>query len=249
MHTSLDTRCLIALALCTACGRIAFEPTADARDRDASDAAAPDPDLLLWFEMEASSTAEVVDSSRYANHGSCTGTECPSLVPGMRGNAFYFDGNDVVLVPTSTEHHLMTGTVAFWVRFDVVPAMAMYAQALGKPYQNGFANTWETALRDDSRVTVGGDSVVGGAFVLAPVLAGRFTHLAFTWTATQFTLYVDGAASPPISFGVAYDAQDILLGADRNNTVLASFLTGALDDVRLYRRVLDVNEIAQLATP
>ena len=90
----------------------------------------------------------------------------------------------------------------------------------------------------------------GSDDVLGPIIDSKqWTHLAGTWDGVTKSLYVDGVLRATAeSEGVAFDANDIVLGADRDAGALANPMLGALDDVRIYDRSITAEEVALLAS-
>ena len=65
---------------------------------------------------------------------------------------------------------------------------------------------------------------------------------------TTRRLYLDGVeVDSDVAVPTLYDLDPVRIGCDRDGGVLAFRFGGEIDDVRLYDRVLDQDEIAQLA--
>ena len=86
--------------------------------------------------------------------------------------------------------------------------------------------------------------------VIDPLPIGVWVHLVGTWDGEGMGLYIDGAligiAPAPL---VAFDAQPVLFGCDDDHDQAGpnGLLAGAMDDVRIYARALDAEDIAALA--
>ncbi|BDG05380.1 LamG domain-containing protein [Anaeromyxobacter oryzae] len=85
-----------------------------------------------------------------------------------------------------------------------------------------------------------------------PLAANRWAHLAASFDGERAVLYVDGAADAEATFS-AFDASQgpVLLGArpdaSGKRPRLGTFFEGRLDDVRIYRGVLEDREVQALA--
>ena len=76
---------------------------------------------------------------------------------------------------------------------------------------------------------------------------GRWTHLAGTWNDTVKRIFVDGMPVEEAGVAMDFDTRDLLIGADEDLPDLVIPFLGALDEIRIYGRELDGNEIAELA--
>ena len=84
---------------------------------------------------------------------------------------------------------------------------------------------------------------------LESVLAiGQWTHMVATWSGSELEMFIDGesiGALPSMLFEV--DEHDVYVGCDNDVPLgITHFVHGALDDVRMYSRVLDDAEIVAL---
>jgi hypothetical protein len=177
------------------------------------------------------------------------------------GNAVHFDGiDDYVEVPHSPDYLADEGTVAMWINID---AIGLEQMLFSKDHLN-FGTGGHLTLS----VQPGGDlqtrlqSTTASMYVnSAPVIAGTWIHLAFTWGPGGMAMYVDGAApitnpytgglgatsggagnSEPIAFG----ASTVVSGVGVV-TPLQDYFAGFMDDVRFYNRALAQPEIQTLA--
>lgn len=238
-------RLALLLAL-VACGRVDFDALDDSAvafddvSIDVGDAG--DPTLIVWVQLDTG----FGDSSIYNHFSFCQEGTCPTLTPGKRGTAGTFDGiDDAVRVSYASDLDVSQLTVAVWSRR--AGATGMLQSLVARPYGPGSANSWEAYVTLTPQVAQGGDAVVN-AFTYAPWTEGAWNHHAFTWDGTNMIAYANGVAvDGPTPVSIAYDAHDIVIGADTNNGSINSCWTGEIDDVRIYSRVLTPAEIAALA--
>jgi hypothetical protein len=236
------------LAGCDAIFRVdqVGDQAADAIDGPSPDAALPQ-GLVAWFEMEAVDLGNVKDTAG-AHGGICATGHCPTVVTGKVGNGFQFDG-------TSTVIHALSGgdldvasdlTVAMWVRVDRAPPSGEFACAFNKLYGTVADNSWQFCSFGDTQswyLYVSGTQIPGPA-----IDVGVWQHLAFTWDSTQDQLheYVNGALFGDYPATSLFDSGGLIIGADTDSGADIWFLGGALDDLRIYKRLLTSTEIANL---
>jgi hypothetical protein len=95
-----------------------------------------------------------------------------------------------------------------------------------------------------------GDANVGVRGSAAP--PDQWIHLGATWDGETMALYVDGELAGTQSVPeLLVDDHPVLIGADYDNPPdgYVGHFMGAIDDVRIYDRVLDPVELAALAQP
>ncbi len=74
--------------------------------------------------------------------------------------------------------------------------------------------------------------------------AFRWYHIALTWDGTEYTVYVDGASKASGSYtGFSEIGPVADIGNDGNPAYRDESFYGIIDEVRIYNRVLDVNDI------
>ena len=177
------------------------------------------------------------------------------------GNAVHFDGvDDFVEVPHSPDYLMDEGTVAFWANADAIGTQ----QGLFSKDSTGFdtGGHLTVLILPTGVVQVRLQSTTGDNFVnSAPIAAGTWVHVAFSWGPAGMALYIDGAAPvtnaytgglgvtsggpgnfEPISFGAnSWVSDDLLV------TPTIDHFAGYLDDVRINNPALTLAEIQTLA--
>ena len=212
-----------------------------------------DPTLLLWFTFEHDTADALVNDGVLGGTAPCSPDSCPMpLAEGAIGSAAAFDGdNDCGIYPFVDDLNAPAFTLALWLRRDVhVPG---YDGAFTKPVGAGAFNTW----RVYTEVAEDGPEVFGvhvglqddmGVEISDVLELGVWTHMAATWTGTELEMFVNGQSigvMPSLLFEV--DEHDVYVGCDDDVPIgITHFLHGSLDDVRMYSRVLDPAEIAEL---
>lgn len=215
-----------------------------------------DPDLVLWLEFTAGLPGMAPDSSTQAHGGSCEPPVCPVHEPGLFGPGARFDGiDDVIVVPDGPHFETHEGlTLATWLWLDAQPSS--HQALLAKPVGTGIGNSWELYFFPNGGQALLFFAVVVGGIEYSvvqpgPFPTGRWIHLAATWDGAISTLWINGVAvgSTPAP-ALELDDQPILIGADDDHgSSLIAHLDGSLDDVRVYSRALDAEEIQLLFSP
>jgi hypothetical protein len=215
-----------------------------------------DPTLLLWFTFEHDTEDALVNDGVLGGSAPCVLGSCPVPIDeGPIGKAATFDGEgNCGIFPFVEELNPDEFTLASWLRRDV--SVEGYDGAFTKPVGEGAFNTWRMYMTTPTD----GEDVLGvhvgtadnsGVDVTQVVVLGVWTHVAATWTGSELEMFVDGVSvgSMPSMF-FEEDEHDVYVGCDDDVPVgITHFFHGSLDDVRMYSRVLDKDEIAELAAP
>lgn len=231
-------RALLLLLACS-CGRIEF----DARDASADAPVdvmpgGPDPSLVLHFTFDEG----VTHDSGSGVDATCT--SCPGTEPGPRGGlAGSFTGTECLHVSAQTFTPAVF-TFAAWSH----TTRTSDANIVGRPFDGATsqANSWEAYV---SLTGTSFTAVVENEPATLPRSDTGWHHVAGVFDGTALRIYVDGVAGPLSTSvgGVTYASDDILVGCDIDFNVEANRFVGGIDDVRLYDRALDAQEIAALA--
>ncbi|MGB9596651.1 MAG: LamG domain-containing protein [Candidatus Poribacteria bacterium] len=205
------------------------------------------PDGLVFFvAFDEGSGDTVKDSSGFGNHGVINGKA--DWIKGKFGGGFHFDGKTSISVPnkeplTSLTHPM---SVSAWVNPDAlggwqnIVEMDRTAADKTKGWKFGFnvdKVVWTTyGVKDFTGITT--------------ISNGKWTHVAATWDGSQAIIYVNGEAEPPIAGGGVIDVKDtkdipsLDLGWRRSSA--ASYYSGGMDEVCVFKRVLKEVEIKNL---
>jgi hypothetical protein len=234
-------RCLVLLC---ACGRIGFDPSA-------TDSAAPDasdPSLVAHYQLDDDPNDGVLDSTGHGLGGSCE-TTCPMPEPGKIGKAYRFNGTtDFIRVLDAQLFHTPTVTSTVWVKLDLLREQCIVQKRLGPTFRNSWQLEIDDALGRVGICTTPFPETDGRCDQGGQVAANEWHHLAVVEDGTMHRGYLDG--TEVIAAPVAqpdYDDGPVLIGADIDDTTPFCFVAGLIDDVRIYDRVLGVDELAALA--
>jgi len=214
-----------------------------------------DPTLLLWFQFEEPAAEGLVNDGVLGGTAPCHLGFCPGSEPGVVGQAAIYDGvDDCAVYPWTAELDATEFTLALWTRRDVF--VSGYDGVFTKPVGDGAFNTWRVYF-----TTPGGMQEVTnlgvhvgladntGVDVVVEYTLATWTHFAATWDGTALSLWIDGLFVGTMPTDVwEVDEHGVTIGCDDDVPIgITHFLHGSIDDVRMYARVLDEAEIAELA--
>ncbi len=217
--------------------------------------------LIGHWTFDEGSGLVANDSSGSGYHAEVLAGE-PQWVPGIKGTALAFDGDDALHTPDWWGIEGYTGrTIMCWIKSDVIDTHGI----LGWGFSSGDGQKYHFRINNSEANGVAGAirSEIQGTFNVATtfVADNEWHHVASTFPndgvfVTEISHYVDGkfdemsgtndnaeaialdtAASPDMSdqpFQIAMNVQGTGL----------RFYTGLIDEVRVYDRALSEEEIA-----
>lgn len=222
---------------------------------------ATEPGLVLRYEFDAD-VPFAFDLSGSNMHGTIRQAK---RVPGARGKALDMLNDGRVVLPSGLEllgSEPAAGTVAVWVKPDFGP------DDLAGDLWHGYAVIVYLMETDGNGLPDGYDEIglyvhgnrlyarCGGARGAAPQFASipsplklkQWTHLCITWGEHVRTLYIDGKAVEVNKTAYAPPRLDLFRGRLGSHPPADRWTwDGALDGLRIYRRVLSADEVTKLA--
>ncbi|MBC8236263.1 LamG domain-containing protein [bacterium] len=226
MKTLLYTT-LIAISI--VCYVVAMTSVSHAREIDKS--------LVLYLPFDEGKGDEAKDASEYGHDGELISN--PKWVDGVIGKALEFSGSNYVQVPITDELQLLeVFTAEFWVKRDAGQAATWnYMVAAG-------SLIWAVIYNTDQKVYIYSNSGGWGQRIFTDVpLTEDWTHIAATYDIKkEVKLYFNGedagtGAKPGATIQID---GSIMVGARHPGS---EFFTGIIDEVALYNRILDLDEI------
>lgn len=206
--------------------------------------------LIGWWKMNDGSGTTAVDSSGSGANGTITGGTWGS---GKRSGALVFDGNDKVACGTGAS---LDGTTPFsvsaWVKIPAThAAVAVVIQQRGPSdaSTNGYNGQYQLRVNADGKPSfwVYGNSANQFDFAASTSIHdNQWHHLLAVRDGAEGRLYIDGALAGSATGTIRSLVSNISvnLGCDsRDNN---RFLSGSLDEVRIYNRALSGDEIQSL---
>lgn len=224
---------LLVSALSALCAPIGFmEPTV--------------PGLVGWWKMNDGSGTTAVDSSGYSN--TLFLTNAPTWTNGVVMDGLMFKGasfqnGGVPYTPLiDLPNHALSASA--WVKLDSLPNSynsVISEESSSEGYTLLIKSTGKLAIYlSHSGTGVNYDGT--GATTLT---LNRWYHIAFTWTGGTLTGWVNGSTDNQVNGTWASTATSNPLRV-ANSFSPNRFLSGTLDDLRIYNRALATNEVVQL---
>lgn len=207
------------------------------------------PSLSAYLKFDESSGTSAADAT---GHG-WTGTlvNGPAWVAGTNGNAVSLNSSatNYVRLPTGVVNGLSDFTIAAWGNLNSVATWSRIFD-----FGSGTANYMFLSLMGGSGVrfaitTGSGEQQINGTNALP---TGVWTHVAVTLSGTTGTLYVNGVA---VGVNYAMTLNPSSLGVTPLNYLGKSqfapdpYLSGRVDEFRIYNGALNPAEIASFVTP
>jgi len=188
----------------------------------------------------------------------------PEVVDGYAGRAFAFDGHNYLDIGDAADfEHASAFSLGAWIRHE--GARDRDAALIVKRNEEQKRGGYQLTLTKDRRLRASLIHDAGGEEVqvvtIAPIPEGAWTHVFATYDgsgrAAGVALYIDGEAqtvkveSDNLERLSILNGNEVLIGnwntRDTPNGAIEGFHGGAIDEVRIYGRMLSPLEVAQLA--
>ena len=198
-----------------------------------------DPDLVGWWKLDEGAGLTAVDWSGNGNHG--TLMNGANWVDAYDGGGVEFDqGDDYVDTGYTTD--LPIWTISAWVISPDGPSGRTNTGPIHR--ESNFQIDWDHTdpiFRGAAAVNAGG----WFAASFGPLQANTWYHLAATYDGSELIAYTNGiliTSNAAPSGDPAAESATLKLG---RHAVAAQYFGGIVDDVRVYSRVLTLEEIQQ----
>jgi len=187
------------------------------------------------------------DSSGNGNTG--TLYKGPTWRPagGYADGALEFDGDNTAVQISTTGMDPIQGTISLWAYAEGFDNFHHYL--FGHTSHTSTPEWWVDRIQlytDDENGWL--DLGLGDAHArhtnIYDLDTHKWYHIGLTWDGTGYVVYVDGAAQASGSYSnLSVFAPIADIGNDGNPTYRDESFRGIIDDVRIYDRVLDANDI------
>jgi hypothetical protein len=211
----------------------------------AARAADVDPSMVLYMPFDNVGADVATDFSSFGNHGELMkGAEITEEDPIFFGSLL-LEPSAHVVVQGHDSLSLQDMTLMFWVRFDGEP----------DAIQNGIERTagWGAGEYNLNGDYNGGvilqifdlDDGCDDELQVGNVVDFTWHHVAASYDSSEIVIYIDGddVGGGPCEGEIAKVATPLYIGARGGS---GRFTQGAYDEIRMYNRVLDKDEIAQI---
>ena len=211
-----------------------------------------DPVKIIVGELDATCVGHwmfednVADSSDYGNDGIISGN--PEFIPGrLRGKAMKFNSSqDYVTIPESPDFSITSFTLSAWVKIPApIPDGWRTIVEHNRSGGNWFG-LWKSANGNKFHFRWGNNGKVTSDYN-STISPDSWYHVAATYDATEktATLYLNGRLDASIQNADVPQPVDAKLRIGKNLDDNEEF-KGIIDDVRIYNRALDEQEIKDI---
>lgn len=206
--------------------------------------------LVGWWTLNTAdmSSAQIRDISGQGNNG--TKNSSVETVAGKLGQALSFSGDsaDSVTFPTPVVN---TTTIAFWYKTNTLTLPAGHRMAISGG-SNAAGGTYLSLFGSGTAKPFVSFRIGATQRTLdsnVPSVVDRWTHVAASWDGARIRIYVDGVLrNTSADFSgeqlIGFGGGEGYIGKYQANTGYE--FSGAIDDVRVYSRVLSASEITDL---
>ena len=179
-------------------------------------------------------SGDAEDQSGHANDGVVNGAALVMDRFGLEEAAYYFDGSSNIVVSTPTGLDFIN-TVSAWVKLDSHSGY-QYVADLGAGNNN-----W-IEISPDGTFLTGNDN--GPVLETAQTVVGEWIMLTRSYDGDTMRAYADGVLVGSLSNPQSIMPTQIAIGS--SGAFDGGFLSGSIDDVRVYERALSDSEVSAL---
>ena len=220
--------------------------------------------LVVYYPFDEATGKTAADDSKNNNDGELIGSAAWAPNDGKIEGAVRFDGAEGSVIDENGADYingLDAFSISVWVKSDAVGHDRGIIFAIDP---TGGDNVFGLRYDAASWSTPGGSNLVKGAITTTgggqayegkdDIQTTEWQHLVFTWkSGEQLTLYIDSELddnpthNDPAKEGTISGATKLIVGKGGKDNNGTSW-TGLIDEVRIYDRVLNMDEIAELST-
>jgi hypothetical protein len=212
-------------------------------------AQAQDPSLAGWWKLDDGFGDIAHDSSTYGTDGTLFGG--PLWINGRIRGALQFDGQATYVECGVGENLNITDviTVAVWVNTSDSGNGEINSYLMKGEFTYGIRHTTSNNIE----FYIYSDGFHRALTPVTEAFNGQWHHLAGTYDVLAMKLYIDGELMATTQYsGVINRDNNYLLNFGRNNQGDSNNqwrYEGALDDIRIYNRVLSQQELQDMLSP
>ena len=211
--------------------------------------------LVGHWKLDETTGTTAVDSSGNGNDATMSGIldATTDNVPGAVGRALHFQG--ITTYATVTGSGFPTGsgtpfTMSAWAKSDVFTGMYGTLLLWGRDNDSSYTrpNMRLLEVSGSMYLRVGVGNNIYNDYVLSGYDVNTFEHYTVTYDGTDMEAFRNGVSMGAWTPGSPINAPDdyAVIGARNNGGSYSQLFRGAIDDVRLYSRVLTDDEVMTL---
>jgi hypothetical protein len=212
--------------------------------------------LHYSFDRVASGERKVADESGNGRDGTVFGAVLSD--DRERGKVYYFNGVDNFIL-AGKMGYFSSGTISFWMKAETV-------ENWRNPFSTDYAN-WDSCIRfeesSDGKFCIGALGL-GAGFFTASMKPMKWYHVAYAWDDKAAYGYFDGKPVFAVNHpdpgspvhpnipdnaghwkGRSLDFRNVAIG-NGYSTAPSRYWKGWVDEVRIYDKALNKNEISKL---
>ena len=203
--------------------------------------------LVAYFSFEGNAD----DLSGNNFHGSVQGARPTADRFGNQNGAYLFDGTDDFISLGNVEEMSFGGaetyTMAAWVRVDSTER----TNIIVSKWNGGVLAGWYMGVTNERKAIAYRNVVPWTSSTEEEVTADEFVHLiaSYDGETRELMLYINGEllATQPFRTQPHDRRTPVLIGALHSRNEVANFYQGVIDDIRIYDRLLNEEEITYLS--
>jgi len=182
--------------------------------------------------------------------GDVTGAALTTDRFGEENQAYKFDGNDYIDYGNIQEISFgsrLPYTLAAWVKFENDNVDAR--QTVISKFNGGVKASWYLAINTENKIQAYRNAAPWSIIGKENVPYDEFVHLVATYDGSNYSVWFNGQLDHTISYNShPGDTQTpVIIGGVLSGGAITPNLKGVVDDVRIYNRVLNTEELAYLA--
>lgn len=215
--------------------------------------------LLAYYPF----TGNANDSSGNLNHGTVLGATLTIDRNEQANSAYKFGTNKVIHVKSPSNELNLTAdfSISSWFKFDTLAKISNTSMILSKHHGDIGNDGWTYGVWNHNWnftsqfVNFWGNNNIGGTSTYPGsegiVKEGIWYNYIVTYdnSSKQLKYYLNGILifSKNLPFTIIPNNYDITIGyQNSNSTVYKGYFSGTIDDIRVYNRVLNTQEVSEL---
>jgi len=197
--------------------------------------------LISYYPFNSNSN----DDSGNNNSGSANNVSYVNDRNQQQNSACYFNGNSYISIPSNVINNLSSGSISVWINLSELNKQ----HTILDKTQTYVANYFQFIIDTNNKLRVfihsEYNSSVKPEYSNTVFQKNQWYHIVFTWNSSNWYIYINDKLDISYSKNLSIPNQNrqIYIGKVDNNT---AFLSGTIDELRIYNRNLNEDEIHML---